>query len=123
MTNSRNVLAHRSISLQIAEEILRQSRVTFNSAHWSFQAALIMTGASALISITGVGLLMTNRTSEGAIATATGLVSGSGFLKLTEEAEKRLKTTNDRLDKILAALPEEEKHDKDSCDRPATDVV
>lgn len=108
MTHSHESHSDHPISLQIAEEILRQSRITFNSAQWSFQAALIMTGASVMISLTGAGLLLTNRASEGAIATASGLVSGSGFLKLTKEVEKRLKDANDRRDKLLTAPPEVE---------------
>ncbi|BAS60309.1 hypothetical protein NIES2135_64600 (plasmid) [Leptolyngbya boryana NIES-2135] len=108
MENPHDVHTQSSLSHQIAEEILRQSHITFNSAHRSFQAALIMTGASALISIAGVGLLLTERTSEGAISTASGLVSGSRFLTLKNEAEKRLQDANDRLDKILATLSDAE---------------
>jgi hypothetical protein len=100
--------SHDPLSLQIAQELLRQNRATFGLAHHSFQAYFIMTVVSAIVSLTGVGLLLTNRASEGAIATATGLVSGGSFLTLTKKAEERLEQANARLDKILPALPEDE---------------
>ncbi|MBW4542287.1 MAG: hypothetical protein KME43_24590 [Myxacorys chilensis ATA2-1-KO14] len=108
MTHPHDDHSQHLITLQVAEETLRQTRATFDLTHRCLQAAFIMTVASALVSLTGVGLLLTHRASEGAIATAGGLASGGGFLALTKEAEERLKRANKRLDKILTAVPDEE---------------
>jgi hypothetical protein len=79
--------------LTIIQERLRQARQSFNFA-------LASAGASVLISITGAGLLMSNQTTEAAVTTACGLVSSVGCLQIAKDA-------NNRLDKILAELDEE----------------
>jgi hypothetical protein len=99
---------HQSLKQQIAEEILRQAHATFNLAHRSFQGAIVMTAASAIVSLVGVGLLLNGKTSEGTLATAGGLVSGAGFLQLTKDAEERLENANERLDKVMAELGDAE---------------
>jgi len=93
---------------QIAQEILRQTRATFNLAHQSFQGAIFMTAASAIVSLVGVGLLLSGKTSEGTITTAGGLVSGVGFSQLMKDAEERLEHANERLDKIVSELADAE---------------
>lgn len=90
-----------SIENQITLEILRQTRKTFDQSYNSFRLALLMTTISAIISLGGMGLLIMNRSSEGTITTATGLVTTAGFLKLTKEADDRLNKINERLDKLI----------------------
>ena len=93
-----------TLRYQIAQEIMRQVQKSFNLAHQSFRLTLVMTGASAVISLIGVGLILSDKTSEGTIATTTGLVSGTGFLQLSKEARKQLEKANQRMDQLFADL-------------------
>jgi hypothetical protein len=68
-------------------------------AHHSFNLALAATTTSFLISIVGAGLLFANKVPEGGAATAGGLLSSVGFIKLAKDA-------NDRLDLIYSELDE-----------------
>lgn len=70
----------------LLRELLRQARLSFNSA-----LAVII--ASSLISIIGVGLLLSGRVSEGRAAAAGGLASKAvswGLLKLAKDSSDRL---------------------------------
>lgn len=93
-----------SLKNQIVLELLRQAHKTFDQAHQSFRLAILMTTISAAVSIIGVFFLISNRASEGTIAATTGLATGTGFIHLAREADKRLKVTNELLDKINADL-------------------
>lgn len=79
--------------LKIAQERLRQARYSFN-------LAVAATTVSFLVSILGGGLLLSNKASEGSIATAAGLFSSVGFVKLAKDA-------NDRLDKLMSELDDD----------------
>ena len=68
------------------QECLRQ-------ASWSFNLAIILTIASAIISIIGIGLLFSNKINEGTATTAGGLafnLVSVNFLKLSKENNDRL---------------------------------
>lgn len=72
----------------VIQERLRQAKLSFN-------IALILTIISAIISVTGVGLLWSGKTSEGTATTAGGLASqmvSAGLLKITQESNERLNT-------------------------------
>ena len=84
MTNQYSNL---SIEWSIAQERLRQARLSFN-------LALTATAISFSISLIGGGLLLSNKIPSGTITSAVGLVSSAGCLKFAKDA-------NDRLDKIL----------------------
>ncbi|MBD2438049.1 hypothetical protein H6G69_14705 [Nostoc sp. FACHB-110] len=88
----------------IAEEGLRQAQQSFNMARNSFILALLMTGASAIVSFVGVAYLLCGKASEGTVTTAGGLVSSMVFVQLAKDASNRLDKANERLDKIAAKL-------------------
>jgi hypothetical protein len=75
---------------RIAEERLFQ-------ASFSFKLAFFTTATSAVVSITGAGLLLSGNISEGAIAAASGAGSTVYCIKLAKDA-------NDRLDRIFEEL-------------------
>lgn len=77
------------------QERIRQARLAFN-------VLLGATVLSGIISFTGVGLLFSNRLSEGTITSIGGLISNAAFAKMAKDA-------NDRLDK---AMKEEDEEDK-----------
>ncbi|MBW4558210.1 MAG: hypothetical protein KME59_20215 [Trichormus sp. ATA11-4-KO1] len=79
-----------TVELSIAQERLRQAR-------WSFNLVLAMTAAFTLISLVGVGLLLSGKTTEGSFAAAGGFASSVRCLQLAKD-------TNDRLDKIAAEI-------------------
>ena len=87
MTNQPVPNSNLSIEWSIAQERLRQARLSFN-------LALTVTAISFSISLIGGGLLLSNKIPSGTITTAVGLVSSAGCLKFAKDA-------NDRLDKIL----------------------
>ena len=73
----------------VIKERLRQARLSFN-------LALGLTLISAIISLAGIGLLLSGKISEGTATTAGGIsakIVGVGLLKMTKD-------TNERLDKI-----------------------
>ncbi|MBD2054536.1 hypothetical protein H6F88_00550 [Oculatella sp. FACHB-28] len=84
-----------AIELCIAQERLRQ-------AYLSFNLAFAATAISACVSLLGAGLLLSGQVSEGIVTTAGGLASGACCVQLAKDA-------NDRLDKILMELRDEDK--------------
>ncbi len=92
MTNQS--IPNSKIEWSIAQERLRQARLSFN-------LALTATGMCFFISLIGGGLLLSDKVSSGTITSAVGLVSSVGCLKLAKDA-------NDRLDKILAEPDKED---------------
>lgn len=82
------------IEMSIAQERLRQSNHSFN-------LALIATAVSFCISLVGAGLLLLGKVPEGTVTSAGGLVSSVQCLKFAKDA-------NDRLDKILVELEDED---------------
>ena len=87
MTNQPILNSNLSIEWSIAQERLRQARLSFN-------LALTATAISFSISLMGGGLLLSGKVPSGTVTTAVGLVSSAGCLKFGNDA-------NDRLDKIL----------------------
>ena len=94
MNNKPIPNSHLTIELSIAQERLRQ-------AHHSFNLALIATTMSFCISLVGAGLLLSGKVPEGTIAAAGGLASSVRCIQLAKD-------TNDRLDKILVELNDED---------------
>lgn len=83
------------MELSIAQERLRQARLSFN-------LALMATAISACISLVGAGLLLSGKVPEGTVTTTGGLASSIRCVQLAKDA-------NDRLDKVLAELKDEDK--------------
>ena len=65
------------------KEILRQ-------ASWSFNLTFLLIIICTLISIGGVGLLLTNKVNEGRVTTAIGLVSGITSIKYAINLHERI---------------------------------
>lgn len=82
-----------TIELSIAQERLRQGRYSFN-------LALIATSVSFFIGLVGAGLILSNKVPEGTVAAAGGLASSVCCISLAKDA-------NDRLDKVLAEIKDE----------------
>ena len=82
-----------AVELRVAQERIRQ-------AHYSFNLALGMTAASALISLAGIILICAGKAPAGTVATTGGVASSVRCLQLAKEA-------NDRLDKMLNELMDE----------------
>ena len=82
-----------AVELSIAQERLRQ-------AHHSFNLALVMTAACALISLIGIIFLFLGKGPEGTITAIAGLTSTIRCLELAKD-------TNDRLDKVALEIRSE----------------
>ncbi|MEH2182352.1 TRADD-N-associated membrane domain-containing protein [Nostoc sp.] len=80
------------------QEIIRE-RV--RQARYSFNLALIATGLSACISLVGAGLLLSGKVPEGTVTAAGGMAASVRCTQLAKD-------TNDRLDKILRELKDED---------------
>lgn len=81
------------VKLLIVQERLRQARR-------SFDLAIIATSLSFGISVVGAECLLANQASEGAVATAIGLVAGVRCVRIAKDA-------NNRVDRMLAEVDEE----------------
>lgn len=71
---------------RVIQECLRQ-------ACWSFNLAIALTTASAMVSIIGIGLVFSGKISQGMATTSGGLASNIlsvHFLKLSKETNDRL---------------------------------
>ncbi|MBW4428787.1 TRADD-N-associated membrane domain-containing protein [Nostoc sp.] len=79
---------------EIIKERVRQARYSFN-------LALIATALSACISLVGAGLLLSGKVPEGTVTAAGGMAASVRCTRLAKDA-------NDRLDKILCQLKDEE---------------
>ena len=93
MTNQSVSNSNLTIEWFIAQERLRQARQSFN-------LALTTTAVSFCISLVGAGLLLSGKVSSGAITSAIGLVSSVRYFEFAKDA-------NDRLDKILDELEDD----------------
>lgn len=89
-------------SMNEPSELIIQERL--RQARYSFNVALVMTAASTIFTLVGVGLVFTGNVSVGlliGLGGITGLIGASSHcVKLAQEA-------NDRLDKIAADLKNE----------------
>ncbi|MCC5640290.1 hypothetical protein LC593_31545 [Nostoc sp. CHAB 5844] len=79
---------------EIIKERIRQARYSFN-------LALTATGMSACISLVGAGLLLSGRVPEGTVTAAGGMAASARCTRLAKD-------TNDRLDKILSEIRDED---------------
>lgn len=59
-------------------------------AHLSFNFALIATALYLTISFLGASYLINNQTSEGAVATAVGLIASLRYMQIAKDATNRL---------------------------------
>jgi hypothetical protein len=75
---------------EIIQERIRQASLSFN-------LSLFATAVSAVVSLTGAGLLLSGNLSEGSISAASGAGSTVYCIKLAKDA-------NDRLDRIFEEL-------------------
>jgi CHASE2 domain-containing sensor protein len=87
-------MSNNPIELYIAQERLRQARYSFN-------LALVATALSACISLLGAGLLLSGKVPEGAVTAAGGMAASVRCIQLAKDS-------NDRLDKILPELKDED---------------
>ena len=94
MTNQLVINYNSSIKWSIAQERLRQARLSFN-------LALAATAISFFISLMGGGLLLSGKNPSGTVTSAVGLISSAGCLKFGKDS-------NDRLDKILDELEDDD---------------
>ena len=82
---------------ELRKELLRQ-------VYWSFNLAILMMAASSVVSVAGIGLLLSGKVSEAAVTAAGGLTSyivRADCLRLNEKA-------TDRLNKILRESKQEQ---------------
>ena len=86
-------------SQQNLEFIITQERI--RQARYSFNLALIATTISACISLVGAGVILSNKVPEGTVTAAGGLASSVRCIQLAKDA-------NDRLDKVLEELKNED---------------
>lgn len=82
------------LRLRIALEYLRQARCSFN-------LSLVIITFGAIISFKGADMLLSGRTTEGAIATVANLLSSVCHMQLAKDA-------NERLEKSATALEDEQ---------------
>lgn len=94
MSNKSTPNSHSTIELYIAQERLRQARYSFN-------LALTATALSACIGLLGAGLLLLGKVPEGGVTAAGGIAVSVRCIQLAKDA-------NDRLDKILPELKDED---------------
>ena len=77
-----------NIKEEILRELLRQVRQSYN-------LALTVTAASALMTLSGVGLLYFNKVPEASITTAGGVLASLHSVQLAKEAKEELRQMMD----------------------------
>jgi hypothetical protein len=77
-----------TIKEEILRELLRQVRQSYN-------LALTVTAASALMTLSGVGLLYFNKVPEASITTAGGVLASLHSVQLAKEAKEELRQMMD----------------------------
>lgn len=92
--HTENTNSKPALKLDIAGERLRQARYSFN-------LALIATALSVGISLIGSGLLLWGKVPEGAVTATGGMAASVRCIQLAKDA-------NDRLDRVLSELNDEE---------------
>ena len=94
MNNKLIPNSQQNLELIITQERIRQARYSFN-------LALIATAVSACIGLVGAGVILSNKVPEGTVTAAGGLASSVRCIQLAKDA-------NDRLDKVLEELKDED---------------
>lgn len=79
-------------SSNIKEEILRE---LLRQVYQSYNLALAVTAASALMTLSGVGLLYVNKLSEASLTTAGGVLASLHSVQLAKEAKEELRQMMD----------------------------
>ncbi len=77
-----------NIKEEILRELLRQFRQSYN-------LALTVTAASALMTLSGVGLLYFNKVPEASLTTAGGVLASLHSVQLAKEAKEELRQMMD----------------------------
>ncbi len=77
-----------NIKEEIMRELLRQVRQSYN-------LALAVTTASALMTLSGVGLLYLNKVPEASLTTAGGVLASLHSVQLAKEAKEELRQMMD----------------------------
>lgn len=77
-----------NIKQEIMRELLRQVRQSYN-------LALAVTAASALMTLSGVGLLYLNKVPEASLTTAGGVMASLHSVQLAKEAKEELRQMMD----------------------------
>lgn len=85
------------LEIQITQERIRQARYSFN-------LALATTTIFSILGLTGIGLLIAGKTPEGVLATSGGMAPILPCLKFARDS-------NDRLDKLLNDLHNQDNND------------
>ena len=80
--------ANSNIKEEILRELLRQVRQSYN-------LALAVTTASALMTLSGVGLLYLNKVPEASLTTAGGVLASLHSVQLAKEAKEELRQMMD----------------------------
>ena len=80
--------ANSNIKEEILRELLRQVRQSYN-------LALAVTTASALMTLSGVGLLYLNKVPEASLTTAGGVLASLHSMQLAKEAKEELRQMMD----------------------------
>lgn len=88
---------NQQVELTVIQERLRQARKSFDLTHKLFTI-------SGLISVVGIALLFLGKVPEGTVTTAGGLASNIVSVRCL----KLTKDTNDRLDKMVKDLQDED---------------
>ena len=84
--NSNNTSSN--IKEEIIRELLRQVRQSYN-------LALAVTTASALMTLSGIGLLYLNKVPEASLTTAGGVLASLHSVQLAKEAKEELRQMMD----------------------------
>ncbi|NMG22689.1 TRADD-N-associated membrane domain-containing protein [Brasilonema bromeliae] len=75
---------------KIIDELLRQARLTFN-------VALAITAASAIMTLSGVGLVYLNKIPEASLTTTAGILASIGSVQFAKDAKEELREMIDKL--------------------------
>ncbi|HLO83990.1 MAG TPA: hypothetical protein VK203_03100 [Nostocaceae cyanobacterium] len=78
---------------KINEEFLRQVKLTFN-------LALGVSAASAMMTLFGVGMLYFNKVQEGGVTTGTGILASIGSVQFAKEAKEDLRKLMEELEEL-----------------------
>ncbi|WP_414584707.1 TRADD-N-associated membrane domain-containing protein [Scytonema sp. PCC 10023] len=84
--------AENKIEQKIIEELLRQARLTFN-------LALGVTAASAMMTLSGVALLYLNKVPEASLTAGAGILASISSVKFAKDAKEELGEMIDNLPK------------------------
>ncbi|MBW4626838.1 MAG: hypothetical protein KME49_15385 [Brasilonema octagenarum HA4186-MV1] len=83
--------AAQEMKKNIIQELLRQARLTFN-------LALGVTAASAMMTLSGVGLVYLNKVPEASLTTAAGILGSIGSVQFAKDAKEELCEMVDKLE-------------------------